>query len=617
MINNFIKCELKIEQTIFLRTIARKNWAFFKTFVAKDDNWLPIDNYQEHPIPKTAHRTSPTNIGFGLLAILAAYDFGYITSARLIELIMNTFTTMSLLERHRGHFYNWYDTQSLKALKPMYVSTVDSGNLSACLFAVRVALRALPDKTIIDQRVFTGLQDTLRILDECIAGIADHTNVGHASRTSVLAEFQTTVQSACHSAPTLIEARSCLKRMTKCARKLLDSVDDTAFSVAHWWAQALYGECSDALAEIDFLLPWISLLPVSDKSVSDKNGQIEELDKMLTMRHLANLESSSIALMSKQLLGPVFSNTSDGCLNNLEELITVSSQRARAALVAIEKLTYLSSEFAHMEFGFLYDKARRLLATGYNQSEKNLDSARYDLLASEARLSYFIAIAQGQIPKECWFKLRRDLSTVDGQGVLLSWNGSMLEYLMPLLVMPAYDHTLLNQTYQSAVKRQIQYGNERGVPWGASASSYNSIDDDHNYRYAAFGVPGLGLKHGLADDLVIAPHATALALMVAPAEALKNLKRLSCHGFIGKYGFYDAIDYTPERVPAGESHVIVRSFMAHHQGMTLLSISKLVLESPMQELFEGEPEFNAIISLLQEPVSIVGQSHHRQCGRIC
>ncbi len=596
------KLDLTNEQTIFLRKIARKNWAFFKTFVRSEDNWLPIDNFQEHPTAKIAHRTSPTTIGYGLLTNLAAYDFGYITSTRFVERVTNTFNTMDLLERYQGHFYNWYDTQSLESLKPIYISTVDSGNLAGCLLTLQAALLALADKNIIDLKLFTGLQDTLTVFSENIVGVADQAiATGQANIALLIAQFQMNLQAACQSLPNLIEARIHLERLTKCAEEMLTSVHDTEFGEAHWWAQALYDECSDALSEFDFLLPWMSVL-----SGLDRSDSLKVPDQPLTIRYLADLESSSTVQLSKRLLGSVISKITDERLKDLEALIVISRQRARTRITVLEELVYRSNEFARMQYGFLFDETRQLFAIGYNLSENSLDSARYDLLASESRFSYFIAIAQGQIPKESWFALGRNLTMIDGQYGLLSWNGSMLEYLMPLLVMPAYAQSLLGQTYQLAVKGQIAYATRRGVPWGVSASCYNSLDENLNYRYAPFGVPELGLKHGLADDLVIAPHATALALMVAPALALQNLERLSSLGFIGKYGFYEAIDYTPARVPAGQSHVIVRSFMAHHQGMTLLSLSKVLLERPMQELFETDPCFQAIMPLLQEPISLRG-----------
>ncbi len=219
-----------------------------------------------------------------------------------------------------------------------------------------------------------------------------------------------------------------------------------------------------------------------------------------------------------------------------------------------------------MDYTFLYDKTRHLQSVGYSVNERRRDSSYYDLLASEARLSSFVAIAQGQLPQESWFALGRLLTTVGGEPILLSWSGSMFEYLMPLLVMPTYENTLLDQTYKAAVKRQIEYGKERGVPWGISESGYNTVDVNLNYQYRAFGVPGLGLKRGLAEDLVIAPYASALALMVEPEEACLNLQRLAADGLLGKYGFYEAVDYTKSRLPRGQSSVIIKSFMAHHSG---------------------------------------------------
>src|SRR3989337_2807514 len=255
-----------------------------------------------------------------------------------------------------------------------------------------------------------------------------------------------------------------------------------------------------------------------------------------------------------------------------------------------------------MEFDFLFDKTRRLLAMGYNVGQRRRDSSYYDLLASEARVCSFGAIAQGQLPQEGWFALGRLLTTAGGEPILLSWSGSMFEYLMPLLVMPTYEHTLLDETYKAAVERQIEYGKKRGVPWGSSESGYNTIDVHLNYQYRAFGVPGLGLKRGLAEDLVIAPYASALALMIAPEHACLNLQRLAAEGLAGKYGFYESIDYTPSRLPRGQSSAVICSFMAHHQGMSLLSLDYVLLDRPMQKRFESEPMFQATMLLLQERI---------------
>ena len=257
---------------------------------------------------------------------------------------------------------------------------------------------------------------------------------------------------------------------------------------------------------------------------------------------------------------------------------------------------------AEMEQTFLYDESRHLMTIGYNVDERRIDPGYYDLLASEARLGVYVAIAQGQISQESWFALGRLLTSAAGEPALLSWSGSMFEYLMPMLLMPSYENTLLDQTCQAAVQRQIEYGAQRGVPWGVSESGYNATDTALNYQYRAFGVPGLGLKRGLAEDLVVAPYASMMALMVAPAQACRNLQQLAATGAAGRYGLYEAIDYTPSRVPRGQTRTVVRSFMAHHQGMGLLALAYLLLDRPMQRHFEADVRLQATLLLLQERV---------------
>jgi hypothetical protein len=271
-------------------------------------------------------------------------------------------------------------------------------------------------------------------------------------------------------------------------------------------------------------------------------------------------------------------------------------------VAAIEDLALQAFGLAQIEFDILFDSQRHLLTIGYNVDERRTDTSYYDLLASEARLCCFVAIAQGQLPQESWFSLGRLLTGTGGDPVLLSWSGSMFEYLMPLLVMPTYDNTLLDQTCKAAVARQIEYGNQRGVPWGISECGYNTVDVHQNYQYRAFGVPGLGLKRGLGEDLVVAPYASALALMIAPEEACLNLQRLAGSGLAGRLGLFEAIDYTPSRQRRGELSAVVRSYMAHHQAMSLLSCAHLLLGQRMQRRFESDPLFQATLLLLQERI---------------
>ncbi|KXS30714.1 MAG: NdvB, partial [Candidatus Gallionella acididurans] len=279
-------------------------------------------------------------------------------------------------------------------------------------------------------------------------------------------------------------------------------------------------------------------------------------------------------------------------------------------LKIIDNLIERCRELAQMDFEFLYDNASGLLSIGYDVGERRRDPSCYDLLASEARLVSFLLIAQGQLPQKHWFVLGRLLTSYGGDLTLLSWSGSMFEYLMPQLIMPSYANTLLAQSCTTAVARQIQYGQQRGVPWGISESGYNATDMHHVYQYRAFGVPGLGFKRGLGDDLVIAPYASALALMVTPLEACRNMQTLAELGFLGSYGFYEAIDYTPSRVPRGKRHAIVHSFMAHHQGMSLLSFAYLLLDQPMQRRFMSVPQVRATELLLQERVPKKGATLH-------
>jgi cyclic beta-1,2-glucan synthetase len=533
---------LRTDQIIFLRNLSRKTWAFFETFVGPEDHWLPPDNYQEHPAGVIAHRTSPTNMGLALLANLAACDFGYISTEQFIERTVNALRTMKTLERHRGHFYNWYDTLSLKPLLPLFVSTVDSGNLAGHLLTLRAGLLALRDQKILGLRLFDGLADTLSILEEA-AGASCRTQLAHLHMNL-------------ESRPdTPADIRLYLDRLAASAVEVADHVDTHSESQAKWWADAFARQCQGALDELTL-------------AGAGGNGELP------TLRELADLEVEP----------------------------SPASQRARAMIAALESLALQCSELAAMEYDFLFDKARNLLAIGYNVSDRRRDASYYDLLASEARLCSFVAIAQGQLPQESWFALGRLLTTAGGEPILLSWSGSMFEYLMPLLVMPTYENTLLDQTCKAAVARQIEYGKTRGEPWGMSESGYNTIDVHRNYQYRAFGVPGLGLKRGLGEDLVIAPYASELALMVAPEAACLNLERLAADGFEGRYGFYEAIDYTPSRVPRGQSSAVVRSFMAHHQGMSFLSLAYLLLDRPMQKRFESDPSFQATTLLLQERI---------------
>ncbi len=579
-----LQAQLSADQTIFLRKISRKTWAFFETFIGPDDNWLPPDSYQENRPEQVAHRTSPTNMGLSLLANIAAYDFGYIPVGQVLMRTENAIRTMQALERHRGHFYNWYDTQTLKPLPPFYISSVDSGNLGAHLLTLRSGLLALPDHKIVSPRLFEGLRDTIEILVDS----------GAAAASVPLARFRNDLANSRLS--TLAEVRACLDRLTKSAEDMVRVLDVDPENESTWWATTLARQCHYALDELTFLAPWTAL-PDGSERLSD----FKVMGEIPTLSQLASFDKE----LQRAIRQPQAANVTPeetGLLVKLRDLISEASFHAQERIGEIESLTRQLNELAHMEYGFLYDKTRHLLSIGYNIGENQRDSSFYDLLASEARLSCFVAIAQGQLPQESWFALGRLLTNVGGDPVLLSWDGSMFEYLMPLLIMPTYENTLLDRTYKAAVERQIEYGMHHGVLWGISESGYNMVDVHLNYQYRAFGVPGLGLKRGLAEDLVIAPYASALALMVAPEAACLNLQRLAQQGFAGRFGFFEAIDYTPSRQTRGQANAVVLAFMSHHQGMSLLALAYTLLDRPMQQRFESDPLFRSTTLLLQERV---------------
>jgi cellobiose phosphorylase len=561
--------DLSPTQLTFLRRTARLTWHFFDTFVCALENWLPPDNFQEIPAPTIATRTSPTNMGLALLANLAARDLGYLSSGGLIERTQATLATMLRLERHRGHFYNWYETRTLKPLQPLYISSVDSGNLAGHLLTLAAGLREQADEKIFTPQIFVGLRDTVKVLQDLVP------------ENKLLAELDIEL------APTpdsLRAAFALLQSATTQATNITAALVNEVQAISDW-AKILQRDCEAHLAELQFLAPW---LRSAATKLEVKYGQ---LDQELTLRKVSRFDQS---------LGQI-AEAGDSEVE-LARCLREASARARERLLALETLAKQCEELAAMDFAFLFNTARNLFSTGFNVTERRFDSGFYDLLASEARLCSYVAIALGQVPQDHWFSMGRLLVASHGEPILVSWSGSMFEYLMPLLVMPNYENTLLDHTCQAAVQLQIEYGKLRGVPWGISESGYNRTDVQLNYQYRAFGVPGLGLKRGLAEDLVIAPYATAMALMVSPVAACKNLQRLAAEERAGAYGFHEAVDYTPARLPPDETSATIKSFMAHHQGMSLLALVNFLHDCPMQRRFMACPLLRAADLLLQERV---------------
>ena len=520
-----------------LRLIARRTWRYFETFVTADDQMLPPDNFQEDPHPVLAHRTSPTNMGLYLLSAVSARDFGWAGTSEIVDRLEVTLATMNRLPRFRGHFYNWYDTRDLRPLDPRYVSSVDSGNLAAHLIALANACREWIEVPVVKRLSCAGIADAVSL------------------------------------------ARAALKELPDELR-------------SHTIA-AVQGEHA-----LDMLAAALGDDETEGLDVAARLGKIAPLAATLTdiaqalAAELGDEVGGEVAFWAAAAGRSVGSWQRD--LSLTEEGIRVLAQR----LAVIQSTAREMSDA--MQFGFLLDPERRLLSIGYRATEGTLDPSCYDLLASEARLASFVAIAKNDVPARHWFRLGRAVTPVGTGAALISWSGSMFEYLMPSLVMRAPFGSLLEQTNRLIVQRQIQYGVELGVPWGVSESAYNARDFELTYQYSNFGVPGLGLKRGLSENAVIAPYATALAAMVDPKRASLNFSSLMAVGARGRYGLYEALDYTPSRLPEGSRVAIVRAFMAHHQGMTVVAIANVLFEGRMRERFHSEPGIQATELLLQE-----------------
>jgi len=579
------KPDLSANQEKYLHQLSRKIWSFFEDFVTVEDNWLPPDNYQVHPSPKIAHRTSPTNIGLSLLSNLSAYDFGYIATEKLIERTVNSVNTLNRMEKYRGHLYNWYDTVSLLPLNPRYISTVDSGNLAGHLITLKQGLLSIAANKIFSPNAINGLATT--------AGLLYETN----KETVVLQQLVDSISSIDQSSGNSLQnVRKCLISLQEFYKENILPLTESKKSDTAAWAKKLEEQLNDLMNDLTAAVPWL-LLDEQPKFLH----LTEKVSPIPTLQSLALIELDLLPLIRASYTAEN-SIVENDWLNDFATAIVKAGRRAKEKILTLNNLADQVLKLSDIEYDFLYDRSQHLLSIGYNIEEGRRDNSYYDQLASEARLSTFVAIAQGKLPQESWFALGRQLTNVGSTPILLSWSGSMFEYLMPMLVMPSYNNTLLDQTHHAIVEKQIDYGKKRGVPWGVSESGYNMVDANLNYQYKAFGVPGLGFKRGLGEDLVISPYSTIMALMVLPEEACENLENMEADGFESNYGFYEAIDYTSSRLPRGQEFEIIRSFMAHHQGMSLLSLAYLLLDKPMQKRFEAEVQFQATLLLLQERI---------------
>ncbi len=623
-----VQTPLSPDQRQELRRFALRTWHYFEEFVGPEDNWLPPDHYQEAPRGLVAHRTSPTNLGLLLLSTLAAYDLGFVGLANVGWRLGYALESLGKLRRYRGHFFNWYDTRTLRPLPPQYVSTVDSGNLAACLVALRQGLLALSHDPVLRWQRWEGLLDALAAVGETVGRIAGpdpptaiaecRQHLDHISRQVL------SVQNEPERWPTTLgrlseELWPEFERLLGLAMESVSGSGEAALwrELGAWVGRVRY-YALDARRETGVLLPWMAAVSEPpplfgrtniDPATADawralllalpSNPRLDEIPKVCdeAQTRLAELQEK---LHDHHGLADDLAMAHGWC-QRLQNGLDFSRKAASDLLSNYEKLaSQAEAYFQAMDFGFLYDGQRQLFRIGHNATTGRPDANYYDLLASEARMTSLVAIAKGDVPQSHWVHLGRPFTRLDGERVLLSWGGSMFEYLMPALLMRGYEGTFIEQSARAAVHRQIAYGREKGVPWGISESAYYAFDANMGYQYGPLGVPGLGLRRNLEADLVIAPYASLLALTFQPEPVMNNLSQFAKLGMLGLYGFCEAVDYTPSRVPPEQSKAIVRSYYAHHHGMSFLAMTNYLQHEVMLGRFHADPRIQSVELLLQE-----------------
>jgi len=586
---------------LYLRRMARRTWRYFDDLVGESSNWLPPDNSQLALRVEVAQRTSPTNIGLWLASALAAYDFGYVTADDLTRRTTATMDTLERLERYEGHILNWYDTSTLEPLLPRYVSSVDSGNLIASLWTFAQGCEEILDASAIGPACLKGLSDTVAVLSEVSA------------------------EDAFLAVP-IRSTRRLLRGVVK-GHHLLGRVRLTAHAVAqvgdlqHWktspkderayWSARLVRESTSWTGVIDMYLSWMETLASPPDAFLHAVGEDavtlreQALKSIPSLRTIASGYAPVETLLSHRAM-PEMRPEAAAWLEQISTQYLEAKAHAADLVTRIESLAARANALASgVNMRFLYDEKRKLFAVGYTVGGPAEFTSHYDLLASESRLASLVSIAKRDVPTEHWFALGRMRNGGGRHQALLSWSGTMFEYLMPMLFMRTFANSLLDQACREAVTRQREYGQEKNVPWGISECAYSALDSNQVYQYRAFGVPTLALHQDMDEEPVVAPYATALALMVDPSDALDNLNALDALGVSGPMGFYEAIDFsrTPKR--GGSPGVVIYAYMAHHEGMSLLALGNTLLQGTMQRRFHSDPRIQAVESLLFERVPLV------------
>ena len=634
---------LEAQDVTYLREISRETWRYFDDFVGPQTNWLPPDNYQESLNVEIAQRTSPTNMGLWLLGCIAAHDFGWVTLDEAVNRNLETLQTFDEMEKYEGHLLNWYDSLTTEPLRPRYVSTVDSGNLLGSLWTLARSIKEVSRAPLFNPNPLLGLRDVLGILERALGEDAAifESQIGEIRRLlssaptmpadvlRTLRDLEAPVAALASS----LSMRQIAKPTSQRSRSNLESAaTDPRFtsSKSSYWAAQLESQLDSWLQTVARYGRWMEILaqPADEWILSLGTDAPDLRRRVLEMSpSLTEMGRGEIGVLN-ELLDRRNRENVPAEVRDWASRVVDEWNRARwfagEMLATCEDVVDRARALADgMNMSFLFDGERRLFSIGYNVEERRLDTSYYDLLASECRLASFCSVARGDVPASHWLALGRRFGQTPAGPALMSWSGTMFEYLMPLLFQRAFENSLLERAVQVAVAAQIAYGRRRGVPWGISEAAFSAIDANRTYQYKAFGVPGLGLKRGLEDDLVVAPYATMMALMVDRTASLENLKALEKMGLRGDYGFYESVDFTRERLDEdslvateagetarvggrlatlGQTGAIVRCFMVHHQGMALLAMQNVLLDWPVQRRFHSDVFVEAAEPLLFEKI---------------
>ncbi len=556
------------EDSLFLQEQALQIWRYFLEFGDEKNHWLIPDNVEEKDTLQV-RKLSPTNLGMLFNARQAAHEFGFLTLPEFVKATLGTLKTYDGLEKHRGHIYNWYDIETLKAILPLTVSAVDSGNLAASLYTLHTGASDLLKRPLLDARSFSTLHQSLQ----------------NSSKAP--------------SSPYDLNAEACdLSSLRQRINLLFEDIDTAPVNASpdssnNDWASTERARRRIALSNfVESYTPW--LLPQFEPLFALPQFCTAEDQKTPTLATAAEYLETLIAKLASVVPSLPSASATSIAAKSLQSMLPAAAQqlaqlKADVITIALEAERHADA----MEYGFLLVESRQLLSIGYDGTTHELHSACYDLLASEARIASFIAVAKGDIPQQSWFRLDRSHVLVDGNAALLSWTGTMFEYMMPALWMRNFPNTLITRSLESAVR--IQQNHVRDIPWGISESGFAKIDSSGRYGYQAWGIPSLALKYGAEDGPVISPYSTFLTLSVVRKEAIANLRRMARMDWTGAYGFYEAADYTQGKQPQ-----LVRSWMAHHQGMCLLAITNLLRNNIIQDWFHRTPRVRAAELLLHE-----------------